>query len=203
MSQIWETFLQFIDQANPVIVFIVLFLASYIENIFPPIPGDTILLFIAYLVGKQNLSFTFALFTTLSGSVFGFATLYFLGNHYGRNIIFNKMHRFVSENNLEKAEKYFDTWGIWMVLTNRFLAGMRSLVAVFAGLSRMNIVSAIAAATFSSLVWNGGLLWLGATIGENWVQIQYYLNQYNKFVTILLGIIILFFIVKNMYHAQN
>ena len=185
-----ESLFSFIEQAPPWMVFVTVFLASYIENIFPPIPGDTILIFGAYLVGRGDLSFTTAMITTLLGSVLGFLTLYVAGFKDGRGFFYSKQQTWFSPNSIQRVEVLFEKWGYGVVLINRFLAGLRSVIGLFSGIGKLNIWKVITLSTISSLLWNGTLIWLGSTIGENWEQIGVYLKRYNTTVTILIVIVV-------------
>jgi membrane protein DedA with SNARE-associated domain len=185
-----ETLFNFIEQAPIWLVFITIFLASYIENIFPPIPGDTILIFGAYLVGRGNLSFNMALVTTLLGSVMGFMTLYVVGLKYGRGFMYSKQQTWFSPKSLARVERLFARWGYGVVFINRFLAGLRSVVGLFSGIGKLKAWKVVLLSTASSLLWNGTLIWLGSSIGENWEQIGVYLKRYNTAVSILIVVII-------------
>ena len=198
-----ESLFHFIEQAPDWLVFVTVFLASYIENIFPPIPGDTILIFGAYLVGRGNLSFSMALATTLLGSVLGFMTLYVVGYKYGRGFIYSKHQSWFSSNSLERVERLFAKWGYGVVLINRFLAGLRSVVGLFSGVGKLKAWKVIALSTVSSLFWNGTLLWLGSSIGENWEQIGVYLKRYNTVVSILLVSVIVAFLFNRFFVVKR
>jgi len=185
-----DSLFNFIEQAPAGLVFLSIFLASYIENIFPPIPGDTIVIFGAYLVGRGNLSFVMALTTTLLGSVLGFMTLYYVGFHYGRRLMYSERQTWFTRENLIRVESLFEKWGYGVVFINRFLAGLRSVTGIFSGLGKLSIWKVTLLATLSSLLWNGTLIWLGSSIGENWEQISVYLKRYNGGVTLILTVIL-------------
>ncbi len=190
-----DTLFAFIEQAPAWLIFLTVFLASYIENIFPPIPGDTILIFGAYLVGRGELSFTMAMLTTLLGSVMGFMTLYFIGYKYGRGFMYSKQQTWFSQNSLERVERLFDKWGYGVVLINRFLAGLRSVVGLFSGIGELKVWKVLILSAISSLFWNGTLIWMGSSIGENWEQIGVYLKRYNTIVTMVVVTIITGFLI--------
>lgn len=205
-----ESLFRYIEQAPDWLVFVTVFLASYVENIFPPVPGDTILIFGAYLVGRGNLSFTMALITTLAGSVLGFLTLYVIGFRYGRGFMYSKQQTWFSPKSLERVERLFDKWGYGVVLINRFLAGLRSVIGLFSGIGKLNIWKVILLSTISSFFWNGTLIWLGSSIGENWELIGVYLQRYNSIVSILLVAVIASFLIHryvivkdNLTHKEN
>ena len=168
------------------------------------------MIFGAYLVGRGNLSFTMALITTLAGSVLGFLTLYVIGFRYGRGFMYSKQQTWFSPKSLERVERLFDKWGYGVVLINRFLAGLRSVIGLFSGIGKLNIWKVILLSTISSFFWNGTLIWLGSSIGENWELIGVYLQRYNSIVSILLVAVIASFLIHryvivkdNLTHKEN
>lgn len=193
----------FIASAPPILVFGLIFLASYIENIFPPIPGDTILIFGAYLVGRGNLSFSLALLTTLLGSVLGFMSIYYVGRRYGRGFVFHHQRKWFSPKALERVDRLFNRWGYGVVLMNRFMAGLRSVIALFAGMGHLSWQKVLGLSFISSLFWNGALIWLGARLGKNWELIRQYLKEYNTVVTIVIGLLIIGWIVYRWRIARK
>jgi len=198
-----ESLFSFIEQSPAWLVFLTVFLASYVENIFPPVPGDTILIFGAYLVGRGELSFSMAMVTTLLGSVLGFLTLYVAGYRYGRRFMYSTQQTWFSPASLKRVEVLFEKWGYGVVLINRFLAGLRSVVGLFAGIGKLNIWKVIILSTISSVLWNGTLIWLGSTIGENWEQIGAYLKQYNTIVSVLIVTVIAGFLIHRYFIVRG
>lgn len=186
-----EALTLFVDNASPLLVFIIILLASYIENIFPPIPGDTILIFGAYMVGRGNLSYSLALVTTLVGSVAGFMTIYYMGHRYGRGFVFERQQKWFSDKALVRVDRLFNRWGYGVVLINRFMAGLRSVIALFAGVGHLDWRKVLGLSFLSSLIWNGVLIWLGARLGKNWEVVRHYLGEYNTIATIVILVIII------------
>ena len=146
-------------------------------------------------MGRGDLSFATAMVTTLLGSVLGFLTLYVAGYKYGRGFIYSKQQTWFSPSSIKRVEVLFEKWGYGVVLINRFLAGLRSVIGLFSGVGKLNIWKVIILATISSLLWNGTLIWLGSTIGENWELIGVYLKRYNTAVTIIILIILSAFLI--------
>lgn len=203
MAHILDQLLAYLSQAPPWLVFVTIFLASYVENVFPPIPGDTILIFGAYLVGHGNLSFQMALVTTLMGSVMGFMTLYLVGKHFGRGLMYSKQQTWFSPQSLERVESLFQRWGYGAVLINRFMAGLRSVIGLFAGIGGLKWWGVMGLALISSVFWNGTLIWLGSTVGENWEQIGSWMKQYNTVVTILIVVVVGGFILHRLWVVRK
>jgi len=199
-----DPLLAFIEQAPAWLVFLVIFLASYIENLFPPLPGDTILVFSAYLVGRGNLPFGAALATTIVASIGGFMTMYILGRTLGRGFVYSQQQTWFSTKSLDRIEALFQRWGYGVIMVNRFMAGLRTVIALFAGMGRLSAPKVFSLALLSVILWNGGLLWVGASIGENWEIVGDYLKRYNRIVSLtLVGIIIAFVAHRIVIVKQN
>jgi membrane protein DedA with SNARE-associated domain len=69
--------------------------------------------------------------------------------------------------------------GVLVVLANRFLPGLRSVVSTTVGLLRMPVWQVVPAAALSIFAWNGLLIWGGLLAGENWERVIEVVNRYN------------------------
>lgn len=171
-------------------IYFFLLINAFIEYLFPPFPSDTIMVFSAYLAGTGKLDFFTVYCISLAGSVTGFLALFCLGKHYGRAFFFRKNYRFLSRSLIGQLEGWFQEYGIGLIAANRFLSGIRSAVALFAGLSNMKIVPAAAAGFVSSLVWNTLLLSGGFYLGKNWHLVLTILKHYNQVIIVLIIVLV-------------
>ncbi len=190
-----ESLLQAIEQADPLWAYILLFLSAFLENIFPPIPGDTVTVFGAYLVGRDVLNFWGVYISTTAGSVLGFMGIYGLAFWLEWKVIEKYQPKWISRTRIDKVEEWFQVYGYWIILFNRFLSGVRSIISLVAGLSKLQTIRVFILALISCGLWNVGLIYLGTIIGKNWQVILEFLKVYNRIVIILiLGIIFLYLI---------
>jgi len=67
-----ERFLNYLETLPEFLIYLLLGLSSFLENIFPPLPGDTITAFGALLVGIGGLSFFGGLSCDHTGQFDGF-----------------------------------------------------------------------------------------------------------------------------------
>ncbi len=199
-----DHFFHTLQQMNPMWAYIALFLSSYVENIFPPIPGDTATLMGAFLTGRGLLNFWGVFISTTLGSVMGFMTLYTLAYWLERGWIERRQPRWISATKIDKVELWFRKYGYWIVLLNRFLSGVRSVISLVAGFSRLNSRKVFWLSLISCAVWNGMLIYGGSVLGRNWKDILHFLQIYNR---IILGIIILlaagYGIYRCLHYRQN
>ncbi len=83
-----------------------------------------------------------------------------------------------------------------MIVANRFLAGTRAVISFFAGMSQLEFWRTTLLCTLSALVWNGVIIYLGMVLGNNWKLGEKILAQYGEVVSIILGALVLFFVVR-------
>ncbi len=171
-----------------------LFLSAIMENIAPPVPGDTVVVFSAYLVGRGVWSFWPVFFATVGGGIAGFMAMFFLGARYGRALFSGRHGRIFSAEGLDRAEQWLARYGIWLILGNRFLSGVRSVIAIAAGIGGMGPVRVALGGALSMVVWNGLLLYVGMLLGQNWSEVGEMLKQYNRVLLAVAAVGILLFI---------
>jgi membrane protein DedA with SNARE-associated domain len=202
-----ETFLNYLHSLPDALIYLLLGLSAYVENIFPPIPGDTITAFGAFLVGIGRLDFFGVYISTTLGSLLGFMTLFWLGLYMGRRFFLERDYRFFKAKDIIKAEAWYREHGYLLVAFNRFLPGIRSVISLAGGLSRLKVMSVALLALLSCAVWN--LIWilLGYVLGTNWevfeARITAILTRYNIVVLALFALVIIFFVIRKKYRKES
>ncbi len=191
-----ESFLIQLKELDPFWAYLLLFISAVVENIFPPIPGDTVTVIGAYLVGRGLLNYWGVFISTTLGSSMGFMGIFWIAYLLKLKRILEYIPQKVSPKKIQKAEKWIHNYGYWVILLNRFLSGARSVISVIAGLSKMKPFIVLIAATISCAIWNGLLIYFGSLIGKNWEEIIAFLKVYNRFVigTLITALVILFFV---------
>ncbi|MCD6376202.1 MAG: DedA family protein [Caldisericaceae bacterium] len=190
-----ESINDFFNQLNPWLAYLLLFVSAFVENVFPPIPGDTVTVFGAYLVSTGKLNFWGVYISTTIGSVIGFFTMYLIGLFIGTRVLKSKVvQKFFSVEKSDKVRKWFANYGYWVIAANRFLSGTRSVISLFAGFFAMRWILVLLLSFLSAAVWNGLLIYGGYLLGTNWGKITYWLKQYNKIVLILSVLLIIFLV---------
>ena len=180
---------------NETIYFFLIFIA-FIEYVLPPVPGDTLMVFGAYLAGTGKLDILTVYILTTLGSIIGFLLLFFIGKYYGRKFFLKKNYRFFPKELLLQIEKWFHRYGICLITANRFLSGARSAISLFAGMSNTNVYSTTSAALASSLIWNALLLSGGYFLGKNWQLVVTIVMRYNQIIFAVFILLLLFYFWK-------
>ena len=173
------------------------FLLIAIENIFPPIPSEVILLFGGFVTTYTKLNIILmTLFATL-GSLVGAILLYYIGKIFNyeklQKLVSGKIGRILhlKKDDITRADKWFNQNGNITVFFCRFIPLVRSFISIPAGMNKMNIVKFIIYTTMGSLIWNFVLILLGAKTKENWTSILKLLNTYSIFIVIILLLLLI------------
>lgn len=184
--------------------YISIFFLMALENVFPPIPSEVILLFGGFMTSYTNLTVFGVLLTASTGSIIGAIVLYGVGYlvHIDRlEIVVDKWGSFlrISRTELRKANDWFEKYGYWAVLICRMIPLVRSLISIPAGMMKMQFWLFLLFTMIGTFIWNTILVTLGVGLGASWQNILSILEVYSTIVYILIGVgfvILLFLYVK-------
>jgi membrane protein DedA with SNARE-associated domain len=182
---------------------IIAFLTTFIENLFPPAPGDSVLVFMGTLIGIKSGSFIEILLAASLGSTAGFAVMFIMGKKFDHVIMDSNKFKFISRNAIKKVETWFAKYGYWMIIANRFLSGTRAVISFFAGMANLNFKKTIILSALSSLIWNSILLGFGNAFGDNWELIDNYLSLYGKIIFPVVILIVVLFAAYQIFKKKK
>ncbi|MCW7492033.1 DedA family protein [Leptospira sp. 2 VSF19] len=200
----FDSFLGRILELPPLVLWVFFCFSNFLENVFPPWPGDTVTVFSGFLSSSQDspLSFFSVVLATYLGNLLGALVMYYFGE---RILQFLKRSRFpflsalYQEENLQKTLVWFRKHEMIVVLLSRFSAGIRFFVSIVAGMSKMNIIKFVLLYSLAISIWCGLLLLGGSLLGSNWNQIVVMLSYYNR----VIGLVILCFILYFLYQIKK
>jgi membrane protein DedA with SNARE-associated domain len=154
------------------------------EYLFPPLPGDTVMLFGFFLAGRGDLPFAWVLVSALGGSMLGAEVAYSLGDRLGHSYFFIRRSR-VAAAALPTLQRYFQRFGVGMILVNRFLPVLRGFFLFAAGMGKMPRGATFVCATFSNLAWILLIAWVGHRFGTSWERLQGIFRTYASVLGVL------------------
>lgn len=176
------------------------FLLIAIENIFPPIPSEVILLFGGFMTTYTNLSIPLMVIAATLGSLLGAIVLYYIGKILNKErlkkIVSGKIGKVlrIKYEDIDKADAWFDNKGNKTVFFCRFIPIVRSLISIPAGMSEMPMGKFLLYTITGSTIWNTVLIVIGSIVGENWTNIVGIFDNYSHIVLILLIIAFVVFV---------
>lgn len=194
-----ESLQQFLEQLPPGLAYPTLFITTFLENLFPPFPGDTFTVIGAYLVGIGLLNIWFTYIITTAGSISGFLFLYVVGMRYGRSYFYRKNFKYFNRKSMKEVEDLFKRWGVFILVINRFLSGFRAVISLVAGIAEYDWRVVTGLGVLSCILWNGVLIYAGSNIGENWQRIMFWVERYNILIFTTIGIVVLFWSYFHIY----
>jgi membrane protein DedA with SNARE-associated domain len=145
-----------------------------------------VVVFSAYLAGRGVLSWLPVYLVTCFGGTVGFLAMYAVGRLGGRaylrggGIGGRLRDRVFPEQRLQRAEGWLRRHGPWLVLGNRFLTGVRSVIALAAGLGGLGWWSVGILGLCSMAIWNALLLYAGMSLGEHWDEVTEVVAGYQR-----------------------
>ena len=155
-----------------------IFLLMLIESSFIPFPSEIVLVPAGYLASKGDMDISLILLSSLLGSIGGALINYFGALYVGRKFLLRYgKYIMISKQTLDKMEDFFKKHGAISTFTGRLIPGIRQLISIPAGLSKMNLKVFIFYTSLGALIWSIILVALGYLIGENQELIKEYLSQ--------------------------
>ena len=166
-----------------------------IESCNVPLPSEAILPFAGYLVsiGKLPNIHIAAIFGAI-GCVLGSIPSYYLG-YFGGRPFFEKYgkYMFVSQNDLEMADKWVDKYGDWSFFICRMLPVIRTFISLPAGILRARKRIFFTLTFLGSLIWSYILVYVGIKLGENFDTLKHIWHKFDAVI------IIIFFVLGSIY----
>ena len=190
-----------------------------VESSFIPFPSEVVIPPAAFVAGQPEsvLCTTgnypidvllIVLFGTL-GAMIGAVINYGLSVWLGRIIIYKFADSrlghlcLLSSEKIEKAEAYFREKGNVSTFIGRFIPGIRQLISIPAGLSRMNFGAFLWWTFLGAFIWNCILAALGYLAAGQMDLIKEYSHELSVAILVILGLAIVFFVVKRLLKAKK
>lgn len=140
-----------------------IFVLMVIENVFPPIPSEVIMGLGGVLVARGEMDFLTLLIVGSVGSTAGNYVWFWAGDRMG----YQRLEPFVTRHgrwltlsfeDIEKAARFFQRHGQWVVFFLRFSPFLRTVVSLPAGMAHMSLGRFLLFTLAGSAVWNAVLI---------------------------------------------
>ena len=165
-------------------------LLMLLESTVIPVPSELVVAPAAYHAASGHLNvFLVILFATL-GAAIGATINYVIALYVGRPVIYKFANSrwgkmcLLTQEKVEKSERYFDSHGVAATLTGRLIPGIRHLISIPAGLARMSYPKFLLYTTLGAAVWHTILALLGyylhSVVPEE--QLHQTIEHYNRYI---------------------
>jgi membrane protein DedA with SNARE-associated domain len=179
--------LDWLSGLPPAALYGALAVVAAMENIFPPLPADTVVAFGAFLAARGHATLIGAFLATWLGNVSGALLVYALGRRYGASHAQRWLARFGNERSEQRLERMYAQRGIAALFLSRFIPGVRALVPPFAGAVRVPAVRATLAIAIASGIWYGVVTWIAYNVGSDWDALQARLKSAGMTAALIAG----------------
>ncbi len=178
--------LSFLANLPPLLTYLVVGAGAAAENLVPPIPADTFVLFGAFLAAHGRARPVVVWLVTWLPNVASAMLVYGLARRYGRAFFTTRLGRLLLHpRQLGRVRRFYASWGALAIFISRFLPGFRAVVPLFAGVSHVGVLRAGLPIFVASGCWYGLLVLLGYRAGLSWTAIEVAFRHYSRWLAIL------------------
>ncbi|HJV45032.1 MAG TPA: DedA family protein [Bacillota bacterium] len=172
--------------------YIALFFCLVFGIVGLPLPDETIMTFVGYLIYINKLEFIPSLITSFLGSAIGMTISYSLGKNIGLPLLTRFGKRIgLTEKKLARVNHWYERYGPIVLMVGYFIPGVRHVTAFTAGINLMRYYR------FMGYAYSGGFLWalafitLGYYFGENAHFIVNYIHSPYNWILLLIVILLI------------
>jgi membrane protein DedA with SNARE-associated domain len=171
-----------------------------IESSFLPLPSEIVIPPAAWKAAQGELNPFLIVIAGTAGSMIGAIFNYFLAITLGRPIIYKLADTrlahmmMIDRKKVEKAENYFLKYGKSSTFIGRLIPGIRHLISIPAGLSKMKLSDFMLFTFLGAALWTSLLTILGYSIYTQRDLLQKYYSEL-RYVLLGLGLIFVAYLV--------
>ena len=190
--------MQWLERSEGPLGYLVLALASLIEYVVPPFPGDTIALFGVFLAASAEWSALGVYLALDVGAIAGGMIAYAFGRAVARE---ERRPRWLRGPRVDRSiatitARYAKHGAIYLAI-NRFVPALRAFFFIGAGIAGLPWPAVMLWGGLSAAAWNALLLALGWWVGSEWDRLRAIAGTYSTVVLAIVVVVILVVIVRS------
>jgi len=170
-----------------------------------PIPDETLLTFVGFLVYKGDLYWIPALLATFFGSTFGITLSYCLGHAGGMALVKKYGHIIhITPDRIIRVHHWLDHKGKWSLTFGYFVPGVRHLTALVAGTTKLRFPVFAVFAYAGAFMWSGTFLTVGYLFGKEWVRASEKIHHTLLIICGIIGAVLLaYYLFSGLKHKHE
>ncbi|WIV11269.1 VTT domain-containing protein [Proteiniborus sp. MB09-C3] len=181
---------------NVLLSYVFFFASQSLQVLFPPYPGDMVLIIEGYLSEVAHLNIYFIITNAVASTSLSSILLYNIGRKKEEKILHSKVVALLfGTSKIAKLNKLFSKLGALVIVISKFIPGIFSLTLLSAGVFKVKRKSAYLSIIAVSFFHNFVLIALGKLLGENWTIILRKLDVYNRYFIIIAIIAIIIYLI--------
>ena len=160
--------------------------AAFAENVFPPLPADTVVALGAFVAARGNGTVFGSWAATMVGNIGGAMVMYWVGWPW----LCSRFPRLANPEAERRFEQSYRRYGVGGLMLSRFLPGVRGVVPPLAGAFRVGALRAFIAMTIASAAWYAIICWLAFKAGTNADVLLEKISEQQRVLAIGAGVIV-------------
>ncbi len=195
-------------EANQWMGYLAIFLAMFLENLFPPIPSELIMPLGGFYVHQGQLQLFPVVLAGLLGTLLGAFPWYYIGRLANEERLEAWLRRHgrwigISPDDLSRSRSWFSRYGSLLVFWGRLVPGIRTLISVPAGIELMPLSPFLLWTTAGSFIWTLLLTLAGFALGESYSSVETWIEPVSKIIKTLLVTLLIISFCWLIFRAWN
>jgi membrane protein DedA with SNARE-associated domain len=168
---------------------------TFLENVFPPIPSELVIPLAGFVSADGRLRLSLVIAAASIGSLAGTSAWYAIGRRIGERRLRAWIERHgkwltLSPTDVDRAQQWFRRHGNASVFFGRLVPGVRTLVSLPAGFTRMPFARFLLYSALGTVLWTAALAYAGVVLQANFTIVGDYLNLATNALLVLLAVLL-------------
>lgn len=168
------------------------YLGIFLLVLLFPVPQELVLPMAGFIAAQGKLNLIGVVVAGVMGRIVGAIPWYWAGRYIGEENLtaWARQHRWIklSTDDIQRAKQWFGNSRTQAVLLSQFVPIIRTLIAVPAGISQMNLGWFLLCLVMSASVWQGLLAYAGYLLGSQYPVVNHYWSFVRSGVVVLIAI---------------
>jgi membrane protein DedA with SNARE-associated domain len=164
-----------------------------------PIPSEVTLPFAGFLANQGSLTLILVIITGILGDLVGSIIGYSIGYFLEENLLLSLIRKYgklilVTEHDYHKATTWIKKYGAPVVFVGKMTPGIKSFVAVAAGITEVKFTKFIISNVLAALIYVSFVSCVGFYLGSKWNILGGYFQKFELVIIVLVVLAGLFYI---------
>lgn len=160
------------------------------------LPGDTLLFSAGLLASQGYFPVSWLIAATIFAAIIGDNVGYTIGRRTGHRIFSKKEGILFHKDNLQRAQRFYQTHGGKTITLARFVPMIRTFAPMLAGVGKMERQRFMLYNVVGAIIWGGGVTLLGYWLGER-------IPGLDKYIELVLLAVIVLSLSGSTFHLLN
>ncbi len=168
MQEQLEAFLRLVGSIPVETVYLLVGLGAAVENLFPPVPSDIVVVVGGILADRGMLDARLVFVVAWASNLFLALGVYVAARRFGGGMFSTRWGRWLLRPaQLARMSLFYEDYGALTILVSRFFPVFRVLVPAFAGISRLGFWRTALPLAIASAAWYAVLVFAGVLASRN------------------------------------